>query len=333
MKVAVIGSGSWGTAIAQLLASAGNDVMIRARRGEVASSINDTHRNPSYLRDVDLHPGVKASTSYLECLQGAGAIAVVSPSKATRAVARTLVQYAPQHMPIILCAKGVEEGTGCLGTEIFDQELGNPDRLAVLSGPNHAEEVVKGIPAASVVASKSPETATFFQHLFATENFRTYISDDVRGVQLCAASKNVIAIGVGISYGLGFGDNTASLLLTRGMAEMSRLVVACGGNALTCMGLAGAGDLVATCMSRHSRNRQLGEMLAAGQTLDDFTEKTHMVAEGALACKTLLPLARENGVELPITQVVNAIIWQGGDVRRESMNLLNRPLTSEIYGL
>ena len=333
MKVAVIGSGSWGTAIGQLLGSAGNDVCIRARRAEVADCINSEHRNPSYLRDALLDGHVSASTSYADCLRGAAAVVVVAPSNATRAVARTLVQYVGPDVPIILCAKGVEEGTGCLGTDIFDQELGNPARLAVLSGPNHAEEVVKGVPAASVIASPDASTAEYFQNLFATDTFRTYVSGDVKGVQLCAASKNVIAIGVGISYGLGFGDNTASLILTRGMAEMSRLVVACGGEALTCMGLAGAGDLVATCMSRHSRNRQLGEMLAAGQTIDDFAEKTHMVAEGALACKTLLPLAREHGVELPITSVVNSIIWEGGDVRQMSLDLLNRPLTYEMYGI
>ena len=211
--------------------------------------------------------------------------------------------------------------------------MGNASRLAVLSGPNFAAEVIRGIPSGTVIASSDEGTATFFQELFASEAFRTYVSDDVCGVELCAAFKNVIAIAVGVSYGLGYGDNTAAMLMTRGLAEMSRLVVRCGGQAITCMGLAGTGDLVATCTSEHSRNRRFGKLLAEGGTLDEFTAQTHMVAEGALACRTLETLAGHYDVELPITDVVRSIAWEGADPHDVAQTLTSRPLTTEFYGL
>ena len=213
---------------------------------------------------------------------------------------------------MLICSKGVEEGTGMLPVEVFRSVLGSATRTAVLSGPNHAEEVVRAQPSATVIASDDEPTAVFFRDLLASETFRTYTSDDPHGVELCAAFKNVIAIAVGVSYGLGFGDNTASLLITRGLAEMSRMTVACGGQALTCMGLAGAGDMVATCMSRHSRNRRFGQdFVALGKSLDDFEREFHMVVEGALACKTLACLADRTGVELPLTDTVRSIVWGG----------------------
>lgn len=221
-----------------------------------------------------------------------------------------------------------------LPIDVLGSVLGNDSRLAVLSGPNHAEEVVRAQPSATVIASESAETAVFFRDLFASETFRTYTSDDPVGVELCAAFKNVIAIAVGVSYGLGFGDNTASLLITRGLAEMSRMAVACGGQALTCMGLAGAGDMVATCMSRHSRNRRFGQdFVALGKTLDDFEREFHMVVEGALACKTLALLADRTGVELPLTDTVRSIVWEGADAREAAKALAYRPLKSEFYGI
>lgn len=333
MKIAVIGAGSWGTALAQLLAGNGHNVGLWARKPEVVKAINAEHRNPRYLSDVELSEGIVATLSHRDTLLRARAAVIVTPSNLMRGVARALADCADADLPIVICSKGVEEGSGLLPVEVFESEMGNAGRLAVLSGPNHAEEVIRNVPAATVIASQSPETAAFFQELFATDTFRTYVSGDVCGVELCAAFKNVIAIAVGLSYGLGFGDNTAALLLTRGLAEMSRLVVACGGNALTCMGLAGTGDLVATCMSPHSRNRRFGEMVAAGKTLEDFTAETHMVAEGALACKTLGTLAARHNVELPITEIVRGIVWEGADPRAGAAKLADRPLTTEFYGI
>lgn len=333
MKIAVIGAGSWGTALAQVLAGNGHNVGLWARKPEVVQAINAEHHNPRYLSDEVLSERIVATLSHEDALLRAKAAVIVTPSNLLRGVGRALDAAADPRLPIVVCSKGVEEGSGLLPIDVMASEMGGRERFAVLSGPNHAEEVIRGVPAATVVASPSADTAAFFQELFATEAFRTYTSDDVCGVELCAAFKNVIAIAVGLSYGMGYGDNTAALLLTRGLAEMSRLVVACGGQALTCMGLAGAGDMVATCMSRHSRNRRFGEMLAGGRTLDDFAAETHMVAEGALACKTIGVLADAHGVELPIANVVRGIVWEGLDARVAAESLASRPLTTEFYGI
>ena len=333
MRIAVIGAGSWGTALAQVLAGNGHDVGLWARKPEVAAAINADHRNPRYLSDVVLSERIAATSSHEEVLEGACAAVIVTPSSIMRDVADRLAGLVAEDFPVIVCSKGVEEGSGLLPVEVFEAEMGNAARLAVLSGPNFAAEVIRGIPSGTVVASPDAGTAAFFQELFASDAFRTYASDDVIGVELCAAFKNVIAIAVGVSYGIGFGDNTAAMLMTRGIAEMSRLVVRCGGQALTCMGLAGTGDLVATCTSEHSRNRRFGKLLAEGGTLEEFTERTHMVVEGALACRTLKTLADAYGVELPITDVVRSVVWEGADPRDVAKTLTSRPLTTEFYGL
>ena len=333
MRIAVIGAGSWGTALAQVLAGNGHDVGLWERKPEVAAAINADHRNPRYLSDVVLSERIAATSSHEEVLEGACAAVIVTPSSIMRDVADRLAGLVGEDFPVIVCSKGVEEGSGLLPVEVFEAEMGNATRLAVLSGPNFAAEVIRGIPSGTVVASPDAGTAAFFQELFASDAFRTYASDDVIGVELCAAFKNVIAIAVGVSYGIGFGDNTAAMLMTRGIAEMSRLVVRCGGQALTCMGLAGTGDLVATCTSEHSRNRRFGKLLAEGGTLEEFTERTHMVVEGALACRTLKTLADAYGVELPITDVVRSVVWEGADPRDVAKTLTSRPLTTEFYGL
>lgn len=333
MNVAVIGAGSWGTALSQLLGVGGHDVALWARKDEVVASINERHANPRYLSDVTLSERIRATTSYEGALDGADAVVIVTPSSLMRETAQAISAYITDETPVIICSKGVEEGSGLLPVEVFEAEIGGKGRLAVLSGPNHAEEVIKLMFSATVIASSSQETARFFQELFATDTFRTYVSDDTCGVELCAAFKNVIAIAVGLSYGIGYGDNTSALLMTRGLAEMSRLVAACGGNPITCMGLAGTGDLIATCTSEHSRNRRFGEMVAQGKTLDDFTASTHMVAEGALACRTLQTLADMYGVELPITSVVRGVVWEGDDVKQAALDLASRPLKTEFYGI
>lgn len=333
MKVAVIGAGSWGTALAQVLASKGLNVALWARKPEVAQGINHNHINPRYLTDSVLSENIVATSSIADACLNAEAIVVVTPSSVMATVAQQLNACVDSDIPVILCSKGVEANTGYLPVEVFEREMGNPSRFAVLSGPNHAEEIVKGIPAGTVIASSDSNTAAYFQELFATKSFRTYASDDVLGVELCAAFKNVIAIAVGMSYGLGFGDNTASLILTRGMAEMSRLVSAAGGNPLTCMGLAGTGDLVATCMSRHSRNRTFGQLIAQGTTLEQYQEETHMVVEGALACKTLTTLSNKYNVELPITDFVRSVVWEHADIIESIAALGERPLKQELYGI
>lgn len=334
MRTAVIGAGSWGTALAWVLAGNGHEVRLWAHSAEVADAINATHRNPRYLSDAQLPQLITATSDYGRALDGAEAVVVVTPSSALRQALGQMAPHVGPRTPVVLCSKGVEEGTGLLPAEIATEELGGLERLAVLSGPNHAEEVVRGTPSATVVASAEQRTALTFRDLFATEVFRAYTSADMTGVELCAAFKNVIAIAVGISYGVGFGDNTAAMLITRGLAEMSRLVVACGGDAFTCMGLAGAGDMVVTCMSAHSRNRRFGEQyVARGLTLDDFHSREHMVVEGAVACRNLLTLADRYGIELPIASVVRDVLWNGLGLDEAAQMLEGRPLTTEFHDL
>lgn len=331
MKIAVIGAGSWGTALANVLANNGHNVSLWARRAEVVSSINKEHRNPRYLTDTVLHDDVVATLSHRDAVLRARAAVIVTPSNLLRGVARALADCVDPSFPVIICSKGVEEGSGLLPHEVFASEMGGPERIAVLSGPNHAEEVIRGLPSGTVVASSSPDTARFFRDLFAAKTFRSYTSDDIAGVELCAAFKNVIAIAVGVSYGMGFGDNTAAMLMTRGIAEMSRLVQQAGGNPITCMGLAGAGDLIATCTSEHSRNRRFGKMVAEGKTLADFTNETHMVVEGAMACRNIGTLAAHYDVELPILDAVRKVVWEGGDPEELGRMLAARPLKPEFY--
>lgn len=331
MKACVIGSGSWGTALSQVLADAGCDVSLVARRESVVRAINEDHRNPDYLSDAVLSPAISATTSLAQALDGASACTIVTPSAYLRQTARMLEPIIGDEVPIVICSKGAEAETGMLPAQVMAEEVGGLSRICVLSGPTHAEEVVRRIPSSAVCASASEDTAVWVRDLFSTDCFRTYTSDDVVGVELCGAFKNVIAIAVGISYGLGMGDNTAAALITRGMAEMSRMVSACGGEALTCLGLAGAGDMVVTCTSRHSRNRRFGEdYIARGRTLADFEADTHMVVEGALACKTLHILSERNGVELPLTEAVRAVVWESADPEAMAKALLDRPLKSEF---
>ena len=333
MRVAVVGAGSWGTALAQTLAHAGNDVVVWARKKEVANSITEQHHNPRYLSDIELLPAIVATDDLAECVKGVQAIVIVVPSRLVRQFACGLKPLISDNVPIVVCSKGVEETTGLLPLEIFLEVVGCVNRLAALSGPNHAEEVILGLPAATVIASPSNQTAEFFRGLFSTPHFRCYVSDDYVGVELCAAFKNVIAIAVGAAYGIGYGDNTAAMIMTRGMAEMSRLVQACGGKAITVMGLAGAGDLIATCTSEHSRNRAFGKELAKGVSLATYEYQTHMVVEGAVACKTICPLAARHNVELPITTIVRAVVWEQASLYEAADKLFDRPLTTEFWGI
>lgn len=330
MIISVIGAGSWGTAVASLLGSKGYDVRLWAREQEIADGINSTHHNPSYLSEVDLAHSVFATSDIKEAVADAEAVVIVTPSFAIRQTANALKPHISDTLPVIVLSKGVEKDTGLLMTDVLEEVLGNPARLAALSGPNHAEEVSRRVPSATVIASTSDEVARYFQTVFSDPSFRVYTSTDVIGVELCAAAKNIVAIGAGLSDGLGYGDNTKASLMTRGLAEISRLVTDMGGNPLTCMGLAGMGDLIATCTSRHSRNRKLGEMIAQGRTLEEFEAETHMVAEGAVACVTVSDLAAKRGVEMPIADLVRGILYEGEDLGDVVKILMSRAAKDEL---
>lgn len=334
MEIAVIGAGSWGTAIAHLLGSSGHHIHLLARSDETAQYMNMHHRNPKYLKSALLSENIMATASAEDALASAECAVIATPSSYLRETAEAIAPCVTPGLPLINCSKGVEAGTGELASQILEDVFGDGAKIAALSGPTHAEEVVKGIPSAAVCAASDEDTSAFFADLFAAPVFRTYTSSDIVGVELCGAFKNVIAIAVGIAYGIGNGDNTAAMLMTRGIAEMSRMVVACGGNAVTCMGLAGCGDMIATCMSQHSRNRRFGQYYAArGRSLADFETDTHMVVEGAVACCTLKTLEERYGVELPITDSVRHIVWEGADPVSEARFLMERPLVGEFYGI
>ncbi|MCL2491619.1 MAG: NAD(P)-dependent glycerol-3-phosphate dehydrogenase [Coriobacteriia bacterium] len=334
MRVSVIGAGSWGSAVAWLLDSKGYDVLMWAREPEIAEAITKEHHNSEYLIDVYFSDRVSATSIIKEALVDVDAIVMVTPSVGVRATAESMkdmvgVGTAGEEIPIIILSKGVECGTSYLMTDILEEVLGNPRRLAALSGPNHAEEVSRGLPGATTVASADPQTAEFFAELFGTDLFRVYTNDDLIGVELCGAGKNVVAIACGVADGLEMGDNTKAALMTRGLAEMARLGEAMGANPMTYMGLAGMGDLIVTCTSKHSRNRALGEEIAHGGSLEAFEERTHMVAEGALACRSINELAHQKGIDMPLTEAVYSMLYEDADLAQVMAILMARPQRSE----
>jgi glycerol-3-phosphate dehydrogenase (NAD(P)+) len=329
----VIGAGSWGTAVSWLLGGTGHDVSLWSREVEIAEGVNAEHRNPSYLPDVVLPDTVRSTHDVCEALEGAEAVVMVTPSMGVRETAESMASCLGSDTPVVILSKGVEQGTMMLMTEVLEDVLGNRDRLAGLSGPNHAEEVSKGVPSATVVAAYDEEVGCLFQEVFMTPFFRVYTNPDVVGVELCGASKNVVAIAAGMTDGLGYGDNTKATLMTRGLAEMSRLGHAMGANPLTYMGLAGMGDLIVTCTSRHSRNRALGQLIAEGGTIEEFTAKTHMVAEGAMSCISVDDLANRHGIELPITHHVRAILYDRASPAEAGAMLMEREPTDEFHGM
>lgn len=333
MRIAVIGAGSWGTAVAWLLGGKGHEVSWWSREVEIAEAVNAEHRNPLYLPDVELPASVWATPDIERALDGAEAVVMVTPSIGVRSTAEAMAPALGADVPVVILSKGVEGTTNLLMTEVLEDVLGNRSRLAGLSGPNHAEEVSRGVPSATVVAAYDERVGELFQDAFMTPFFRVYTNPDVTGVELAGASKNVVAIAAGMCDGLGYGDNTKATLMTRGLAEMTRLGRCLGANPLTYMGLAGMGDLVVTCTSRHSRNRKLGEMVANGKTLEDFVAETHMVAEGAVACVTVAELAEREGLDLPITHAVRSVLYEGASPKTMGEWLMSRGARDELHGL
>ena len=308
-KVAVLGAGSWGTAFSIVLADGGNDVTIWARRQEVADAINAERENADYLHGIQLPPTVNATHDVEKALHGADVVVLATPSQTLRT---NLTEWAPFIDPdavMVSLMKGVELSTLNRMSEVIHQVTGaGPDRIAVISGPNLAKEIARREPAASVVACENEAVAQMLQTRCHSPAFRPYTSVDVLGCELGGAYKNVVGLAVGMAVGLGFGDNTTASLITRGLAETARLAMKLGANPLTLMGLAGLGDLVATCSSPLSRNRSFGEKLGRGLTTDEIYASTRQVAEGAKSCSSLRALAERSGVDAPVAVLVDEVV-------------------------
>ena len=324
---AVLGAGSWGTALACLLARRGRSVRLWARSPDVASRLTEDRENRHYLPGVEF-PADLEVTSRLEDVTDADIVLAV-PTGAQREVARRLA--ATGSVERVLCAaKGYEPETRKRMSEVLAEELRPEVGVAILAGPSHAEEVGREIPTTVVVSSLDESVALAFQELLHAPTFRVYTNIDLLGVETAAALKNVIAIGVGISDGLGFGDNTKGALLTRGLAEITRLGEALGARTETFFGLAGIGDLVTTGISAHSRNRKIGELVARGRTLEEAVRETGMVAEGVETTRSALVIAQELGVELPITEQVEKVLFEGKSPRDALGALMGRDAKAEV---
>lgn len=330
MKYAVIGAGSWGTTVASLAAPY-VPTTIWARREEVARGINKKGRNKRYLKAFDLSPELVATDDLYEAVADASVIVMGVPSHGYRDVLTRLRDSIANDVPILSLSKGIEAGTLMRMTEVTTDVLPHHDRsvVGVLTGPNLAREILEGQPAATVIAMEDQGTAASIQRVFGTPRFRVYTNPDVIGSESAGAVKNVMAIAAGMASGQGFGDNTLATLITRALAEMTRLGVAMGGDIRTFSGLAGLGDLVATCNSSQSRNHQVGYGLGQGKELDAIVDEMNMVAEGVKSTRGVLALAHRHEVEMPIAEKVGSVLYDNADVGQALHELMTREARSE----
>ncbi len=323
-KISIIGSGSWGTALALLLSGHGIPVTIWAHNPAVAEEINSRHTNSHYLPEINLPTNVSA-TADLAVAGKSDLIVVVVPSKVMRDTARSLAALnLPCDTVLVSCTKGIESGTGLLMSQILGEFLPQCS-LALLSGPNLAPEIARKIPAASVIASGHADLLEPLQLIFSSKGFRAYTTDDIIGVQLGGALKNIYAIAAGVCDGFGMGDNAKAALVTRSLAEMTRLGMALGGRRETFFGLSGAGDLMVTCFSKHSRNRQFGERLGRGEKPADIITSLKTVAEGVPTALSASECAKRLGIDAPITEEVCSVLHEGKPPRESMSCLLGRP--------
>ncbi len=331
-KVCVLGAGSWGTALAILLNKNGHSVYVWGRPEDGVETAQKRRENIRFLPGVSIPPGVVLTSHMHEAMDKASLIVFSVPSQALRTVLEQSSEYITGSMYLVNTAKGLEISTGMRLSQVAEQVLGNGirERFAVLSGPSHAEEVARDLPAAVTLAAYRKDTAVSIQEYFMSELFRVYTNPDMSGVELGGALKNIIALATGIAYGLGYGDNTAAALMTRGLTEMIRMGEAMGGEPRTFAGLSGIGDLVVTCGSRHSRNRRAGEMIGQGQSLPETLAAVGMVVEGVYTTQVVYRLAREKGIEMPITTACYNILYEGKDIRSEVTGLMTRQKKHEI---
>ncbi len=327
MKVAVIGDGGWGTALAMVLERNGHDVVVWGPFPEYLDEIRATGENKTYLPGVSVPSGIQWTSDHAEAVKDARLVVLVVPSRFYKPVVESFKPHIPQEALIVSATKGLDEETHKRMSEVAEGILDHS--IAVLSGPSHAEEVARGVPCAVTIAADDHSIAEQIQQFFVNDTFRVYTLDDVIGVELGGALKNVIAVAAGMGDGMGFGDNSKAALMTRGLAEITRLGVALGAEPETFSGLSGIGDLMVTCMSRHSRNRGVGERLGKGETLDEIMASMKMVAEGVWNCQAAKELAVELGIPVPITEQVNAVVHEGKDPRQAVLDLMTRAAKPE----
>lgn len=326
-RIGIVGAGAWGTALSWVARRAGRDVILWAHRSETAETINLRHANPDYLPGVAIDAAVRA-TSDLAAAADCDACLLVVPAQVVREIGAALAPSLRPAVPVVICAKGIEQESGALMSEVAREVL--PDRpIAVMSGPTFAIEVARGLPTAVTLAAADGATAKALGEALGGPHFRPYRSDDVIGTEIGGAIKNVLAIACGITQGRGLGENARAALITRGLAEMTRLCVAKGGRAETMMGLSGLGDLTLTCTSAKSRNTALGEALGRGERLDALMAGRRTVAEGVFSAPAATALAARLGIEMPIAAAVDAILNHGGDIDAVIESLLTRPFRDE----
>ncbi len=331
VNTAVLGAGSWGTALAYVLARKGYGVRLWARRPELSDAISHASRNERYLPAVALPENVHVTSSIDDAIDSADVIVLAVPSSGLREVASALCGKLPPNAILVHAGKGLECETGYRGSQVLAEVLGERAQdCVVLSGPNLAVELAQGIPTATVLASQRMDKAVSVQEMFHSQCFRAYTNQDLIGVELGGAIKNVLAIGAGISDGLGFGDNTKATLVTRGLAEMTRLGAALGADAKTFTGLSGIGDLMATCTSRLSRNLRLGLLMGDGMSLDKALAEIGQVAEGAPTCAAAYALAQKHDVYTPITTEIHAILFEGKPAKQAVTDLMLKERKGEL---
>ena len=328
MKITVLGSGAWGTALSLVLLENGHQVTLWSYTREESKTLRDNHENPM-LKGVPL-PDTLALTDDMACVKGCGLVVLATPSFAVRTTAAKLKDLVDPGTILVSVSKGIEKDTSLRLSQVIEEEIGDKCPVVVLSGPSHAEEVGRRIPTGVVAAASDRAVAEQVQDLFMNHRFRVYTSDDKVGTELCAALKNIIALCAGCCDGMGCGDNTKALLMTRGLAEMARLGVALGGRKETFTGLAGVGDLIVTCTSMHSRNRRCGILIGQGKGIQEAIQEVGAVVEGYYAAASARVLAQKTGVDMPIAQAAYEVLYEGRDVHGVVADLMTRSKRSEL---
>lgn len=329
-RVAVIGCGGWGTALALLLDQSGHGVTVWGVEPDYVEQMRRTRLNPRYLHDITIPDSICLTGEMAECVPDSDVVVAATPTIYMRSVCERLALHLKPEQLVVNVAKGIEQGTLLLGSQIITDVCAEHTQVAGLYGPSHAEEVARGMPTTVVATSHDPEAARAVQRLLMGPTFRVYTNTDVAGVELASALKNVIAIAAGACDGLGFGDNAKSALLTRGLAEITRLGVAMGARAATFAGLTGLGDLLTTCISPYGRNRAVGMRIAGGETLDEILADMNQVAEGIYTTRSACELAARHGVDMPITREVYAVLFGGKDPRQALRDLMTRAPRPEL---